>query len=250
MPGVARLRVFFDIDGTLLYTDGAGRAALHSALEMVFGTAGPIDGYYFHGKTDPQIVVELIGDAGVSREEIGRRLPTMWPVYLQALERELAVRRAAGRIRLLPGVTDLLAALEGREDVALGLLTGNIEEAARLKLAAAGVTAVFDVGGFGSDSEDRSEIARIAVERSRDSGGPETFVVVGDTPEDITCAHAVNARAVAVATGRHAVAELEEAGADAVFDDLRDTAAVLRSILWPAAEVRASGSEVGDDGSG
>jgi phosphoglycolate phosphatase len=249
VAGAARIRVFFDIDGTLLYTDGAGRAALHSALKAVYGTAGPIDGYYFHGKTDPQIVVELMGGAGVSREEIGRRLPTMWPVYLEALERELAVRRAAGRITLLPGVTDLLAALEGREDVALGLLTGNIEEAARLKLAAAGITAVFEVGGFGSDSEDRSEIARIAVERSRGSGRPEVFVVVGDTPEDIACAHAVNARAVAVATGRHAVAELEQAGADAVFDDLRDTTAVLGSILAPAAELRALGSEVGDDGS-
>ncbi len=244
-----RVRVFFDIDGTLLYTDGAGRAALQSALEAVYGTAGPIEGYYFHGKTDPQIVVELMSGAGIAAEEIARRLPSMWPVYLEALRRELEARRAAGRITRLPGVTELLAALGGRDDIALGLLTGNIEEAARLKLAAAGITLAFDVGGFGSDSEDRSEIARIAIERSRRSAEPEAFVVVGDTPEDVACARAVNARAVAVATGRHGVAELEAAGADAVFEDLRDTERVLRCILSLAAAASASAAEAGNDGS-
>lgn len=247
--GGPSIRVFFDIDGTLLYTDGAGRAALRTALEVVYGTAGPIAGYYFHGKTDPQIVFELMSGAGIAGDEIHRRLPSMWPVYLEALRRELEARRAAGRITTLPGVTELLAALDGRDDIALGLLTGNIEEAARLKLAAAGITSAFDVGGFGSDSEDRSGIARIAVERSRRSGRPEAFVVVGDTPEDIACAHAVNARAVAVATGRHGLAELERAGADAVFEDLRDTEEVLGCILSMAAPASVSGADASDDGS-
>lgn len=228
------LRVFFDIDGTLLLTDGAGRAALHHALELTYGMTGPLTGYNFHGKTDPQIVVELLTGGGVEEAEIRRGLPSVWPVYLEALERELEDRRARGRIVLLPGVKELLSALERRPEVKLGLLTGNIEPAARLKLAAAGVSSRFDVGAFGSDSEVRAEIARIAVERCRAASGPgeaPAVVVVGDTPEDIACARAVSATAVAVATGRHGVAELEAAGADAVFRDFTDTRQVVEYIL-------------------
>jgi phosphoglycolate phosphatase-like HAD superfamily hydrolase len=227
--------VLFDIDGTLLLTDGAGRAAIRSALEAVYGTSGPMEGYDFHGKTDPQIVLELMAGAGLSGTEIRERLPEVWPLYLEALEGELEVRRVEGRLMVLPGVVELLSALDAREEVSLGLLTGNIEEGARLKLRAAGVRWLFDVGAYGSDSEVRSEIARIAVGRGRlvpaRGGSPAATVVIGDTPEDVACARAVRARAVAVATGRHGALELEQAGADVVFDDFRDTAAVLESIL-------------------
>ncbi len=238
-----KVRVFFDIDGTLLVTDGAGRAALRTALEVTFGTAGRLSDYVFHGKTDPQIVLELLSSAGVEERKIRRRMPALWPIYLEALGRELDARRATGRITLLPGVAELLAALERREEVGLGLLTGNIEEAARLKLAAAGLTSRFAVGGYGSDSELRVEVARVALERDRAASGsdnPPAAVVVGDTPEDVACAHAVEARSVAVATGRHGVAELGATGADAVFGDLSDTERVVRCLL-------ALGG-VGDDG--
>lgn len=229
-----KLRVLFDIDGTLLLTDGAGRAALGRALEVIYGTTGPLAGFNFHGKTDPQIVVELLTRAGVQEPEIRSRLSSVWPVYLEALERELEDRRLRGRIVLLPGVRELLASLERWPEVRLGLLTGNIEPAARLKLTAAGVSARFDVGGFGSDSEVRIEIARIAVDRCRSASGPgaaPAVVVVGDTPEDVACALAVGATAVAVATGRHGVAELEAAGADAVFEDFSDTGRVVGFVL-------------------
>ncbi len=216
-----------------MLTDGAGRAALRRALERTYGTTGPLAGYDFHGKTDPQIVVELLRGAGVEEAEIRRRLPSVWPVYLEALELELEDRRARSRIVLLPGVKELLAALESRPQIRLGLLTGNIEPAARLKLAAAGVSARFDVGAYGSDSEVRVEIARIAVARCRAaSGAAPTVVVVGDTPEDIACARAVGATSVAVATGRHGVAELEAAGADVVFRDFSDTKQVVEHVLW------------------
>ncbi|MEE9133915.1 MAG: HAD family hydrolase [Gemmatimonadota bacterium] len=233
-PTAAGLLILFDVDGTLLLTDGAGRVAIRAALEAVYGTSGPMEGYNFHGKTDPQIVVELMSGAGLDEREIRDRLTRVWPIYLRTLESELEIRRAEGRITVLPGVAELLAVLEGRTGISLGLLTGNIEEGARLKLAAADVPWRFDVGAYGSDSEERSEIARIAVERGRSSVGagdaPASVVVVGDTPEDIACARAVNARAIAVATGRHGVGELEEAGADAVFGDFRDTEAVLQCI--------------------
>lgn len=224
--------ILFDIDGTLLLTDGAGRVALSAALQAVYGTSGPVDGYTFHGKTDPQIVLELMSAAGLEAGAIRDRMAAVWPVYLDRLSRELDVRRAEDRIEVLPGVEDVLAVLFGRGDIVLGLLTGNIEEGARLKLAATGMAWRFDVGAFGSDSEERAEIARLAVERARVDGQVAgQVVVVGDTPEDIACARAVNARAVAVATGRHGVGELEEAGADAVFEDFSDTEAVVSSLL-------------------
>lgn len=232
--------MFFDIDGTLLLTDGAGRDALLFAMERVYGTAIRLDGYTFNGKTDPQIVIELLEGTGaeLKREGVRARMHLLWPIYLEALARALEERRRAGRILPLPGVRELLAELGRREEVSLGLMTGNIEEAAKLKLAAAGLTAHFEVGAYGSDSEVRLEIARIAVERSRARVGNEDdsvrMVVVGDTPADVACALEIGARAVAVATGRHAVDDLERAGADEVFADLRDTEAVVRSLVAPA----------------
>lgn len=246
------VRVFFDIDATLLLTDGAGRAALKAALETVYGTSGRLDGYSFHGKTDPQIVVELLSGVGHDVSAIRERMPSMWPVYLEVLKRELDVRRAADRITLLPGVAELLAALENRDGVSLGILTGNIEEAAKLKLEAAGVTTEFDFAAYGSDSEQRTEVARIALERSRSRSGEEPnslmLVVVGDTPDDVACARAIDARAVAVATGRHGVAELEAAGADFVFSDFSDTQAVLSSILSPSPAAGRPGGATGSGG--
>ncbi len=227
----AELLVLFDIDGTLLLTDGAGRVAIRQALEAVYGTSGHMEGYTFHGKTDPQIIVELMRSAGLEEGAVRARMSEIWPIYLEILDRELAIRRAENRITVLPGVAELLAALKSRPGVSLGLLTGNIEQGARLKLAAAGVPWLFDAGGYGSDSEARSEIARVAVERSRSAVGTlQAVLVVGDTPEDIACARAVDALALAVATGRHGTDELEEAGADAVFADFGDTQAVLQCI--------------------
>lgn len=245
------VHVFFDIDATLLLTDGAGRTALKAALETVYGTSGCLDGYMFHGKTDPQIVVELLEGDGIDEPEIRDRMPALWPVYLEALKRELDVRRSEGRITLLPGVSELLAELEGVEGVSLGLITGNIEAAAWMKLSAAGVTTRFAVGGYGSDSEIRCEIARVALGRSRSRAGStsslDVIVVVGDTPEDIACARCLDGRAVAVATGRHSVADLELAGADVVFRDFSDTEAVLNGILAPVAGGASGATDTGGD---
>jgi len=242
-PTAADTLVLFDVDGTLLLTDGAGRVAIRQALEAVYGTSGVMEGYNFHGKTDPQIIMELMSSAGLEESEIRARLPGIWPVYLEFLEQELEVRRAEGRITVLPGVAELVSALESRAGIVLGLLTGNIEQGAKLKLAAADVPWPFETGAFGSDSETRSEIARIAVERGRlvAGAGATSIVVLGDTPDDIACARAVEARALAVATGRHGVDELEEAGADAVFADFRDTESVLRCILSPFENADGSG---------
>lgn len=225
--------VLFDIDGTLLWTDGAGRRAIHRALDEVFGATGPKD-YWFDGKTDPQIVRELMRHAGHADDRIDR---DMWPLldrYVECLQVEL---KAPGHVaRPLPGVPELLDALERRSDVVLGLLTGNIEPGARAKLEAVGLDwKRFRVGAFGSDHELRPELPAIARERTRAQLGlhleGSAMTVVGDTPADLTCGASLGARAIGVATGRFPVAELQRHGPVAVFQDLSDTDRVLRAIV-------------------
>lgn len=227
--------VLFDIDGTILWSDGAGRRALHHALTDVFGTVGPAD-YWFDGKTDPQIVRELMRHEGFDDAEIERRLPRTLELYLGRLEQELAdpVHGAS----TLPGVPELLDALESREDVVLGLLTGNVAGGARAKLSRVGIDfARFTVAAFGSDHEVRPELPAIAQQRCRevlDVHVPgEDVVVIGDTPADLTCGLSIGARAIGVATGRYSVDELLSHGPHAVFTDLSDTERVVTRIFSP-----------------
>ncbi|MCA1586421.1 MAG: HAD hydrolase-like protein [Acidobacteria bacterium] len=135
----------------------------------------------------------------------------------------------------MPGVRALLAALVALPNAHLALLTGNYREAAQVKLSYFHLASFFAWGAFGDESPDRNELARIAVQRAADQGVPAdaraSVLVIGDTPYDIACAHAVGARALGVATGGHSVAELRDAGADVVLDDLSDTEGVLRLLL-------------------
>jgi len=154
--------------------------------------------------------------------------------YVECLDGELGMEGYSSR--LLDGVEALLTALESRDDVILGLLTGNVEPGARAKLRAVGLDPDrFTVGAFGSDHEHRPELPAIAQQRARDELGIDVpgadIVVIGDTPADIECARGVAARAIGVATGRYVVDELHGHGAAAVFQDLTDTEAVVRAIL-------------------
>lgn len=229
--------VLFDIDGTLLWTDGAGRRAIHRALLDEMGTAGPIDRYRFDGKTDPQIVRELLGLAGHPEAEAVERVAAVCRRYVGLLEDELA--RPTQATKVLAGVRGLLAALAEHEAggrALVGLLTGNLEEGAVLKLRSAGIEPRrFTVGAYGSDSHRRSDLPRIAARRAEaHTGRPlagADVVIVGDTPEDVTCGRAIGARAVAVATGSYNVAALRAAGATHAFENLADTAAVLDALL-------------------
>jgi phosphoglycolate phosphatase-like HAD superfamily hydrolase len=224
--------LLFDIDGTLVDTLGAGKAALRSAMLAVYGETGPIDSFDFHGKTDPAIVRGLLCAAGWADADIEAGFTATWASYLDSLDRELADRN--GRVELFPGVEELLTTLEGDERFAQGLVTGNMEGGARRKLGAAGLGDRFGFGAYGSDSERREELPPVARDRAeRVHGRPfdlREAVVVGDTPDDIHCAHAHGARALAVATGRHSVDELRAHGADAVFEDLSDTSRVMRVL--------------------
>lgn len=226
--------ILFDIDGTLLSADGAPRRAFTRAMLEVYGTTGPIATHRFDGKTDPQIARELLTLAGLADDTIDAGLPGLWAVYLRELEGELA--QPTHRTHVYPGVRELLHVLEARTgDAVLGLLTGNIRPGAALKLRSAAIHTDFRIGAFGSDCERRDGLPPVAVERALQSTGVSfsrrDIVIIGDTPSDVTCGAALGVRAVAVATGRHAAPELLQAGAEVVFQDLGDTAAVLDAIL-------------------
>ena len=221
--------LLFDIDGTLTW-GGPAKEAFQIGLEEVFGTAGPIEDHEFSGKTDPQIARELMERAGFPRQEIEEGMDALWDAYLTELEQRIADQP----VTVLPGVGDLLDALQSSIDVYLALVTGNVERGARLKLGSVGLADFFPVGGFGSDHEARDRLPPLALERAsthwgRSFGGADA-VVIGDTPRDVACGKAVGAVTVAVATGRFSSAELRACGPDTVLEDLSDTAAVLRSL--------------------
>ncbi|MDB4873613.1 MAG: hypothetical protein JWM41_59 [Gemmatimonadetes bacterium] len=225
--------VLFDIDGTILLTDGAGKRAIHRALEEVFGGTGPED-HRFDGKTDPQIVRELMRIVGHDDEHIDARMPLLLERYVTYLGEELHARPSG--ITVMPGIHELLDALRERSDVVLGLLTGNLAEGARAKLRAAGIDPEqFRVGAYGSDHELRGELPAVAQRRARDDLGFDIegrdVVVIGDTPADLQCGRAIGARAIGVATGHFTVEELEEHEAAAVFADLSATMDVVRVIV-------------------
>jgi phosphoglycolate phosphatase-like HAD superfamily hydrolase len=229
-----RKLVLFDIDGTILLSAGAGRRAITAALAAEIGDAGAFHRVRFDGKTDPQIVIELLEAAGYSEPTNAERVRAVCARYVALLEAELAT--SARRMRLMPGFPAILDRLEVIEGVVLGLLTGNLARGAALKLRAAGVDPErFRVGAFGSDSGHRPDLPAIAVGRAaplfgRVPGGHEV-VIIGDTPADIACGSGIGARAVAVATGSYGVAELEACGPHAVFEDLADVDAAIAAIL-------------------
>jgi phosphoglycolate phosphatase len=224
--------VLFDIDGTLVNSLGAGKAALEFAMIAVYGETGPIASFDFHGRTDPAIVRGLLRAVDWPDDEIEAGFEATWESYLAALDRELAQRDR--QVGPMPGVREVLAVIEEDERFAQGLVTGNMEGGARRKLEAAGLAGRFGFGAYGSDSEWREDLPPLARERAQRRYGRlfsiETAVVVGDTPEDIRCARANGARALAVSTGRHSVEELREHGPDAVFENLSDTSRVVRML--------------------
>ena len=229
-----RKLVLFDIDGTILLTAGAGRRAILAALnEEVAGATG-LERVRFDGKTDPQIVVELLEVAGQCESRESDRVRSVCQRYVGHLAREL--EHAASKTTLMPGIRDLLDRLDNEDGVVLGLLTGNVAEGAALKLRSGGIDPLrFQVGAYGSDAGHRPDLPPIAARRAaplfgRVPTGSEV-VIIGDTPADIACGSCINARAVGVATGAYSVSDLAACAPHAVFENLRDTERVLEAIL-------------------
>jgi phosphoglycolate phosphatase len=231
-PAARPRLILFDIDGTLLTAKGAGRRAFTRALTEVYGTAGPVEAYDFRGKTDPRIVLDLLGAMGIPPPEIERGLTRCFEIYTRALAEEIEAR--AGAVVTLPGVAALVRALARTEGLVLGLLTGNIEAGARIKLAPTGLGPYFRTGAYGSDDADRRRLPALAARRAEALAGRRLaagdVVVVGDTPHDLDCARAFGARAVAVATGQYPRAELAALGPDLLFDDFADVERAARLL--------------------
>ena len=224
--------LLFDIDGTLIRSSSAGRAALTYALTQVFGTAGPIDSYKFGGKTDPRIITDLMLAAGIEQKTIDANLPAVYDV-MTAQGRETFTEKG---IVPCPGIPALLKSLRQRDDVVLGLVTGNIVSTAPLKLKAGGIDPTqFRVGAFGSDNIDRNRLPSIAMVRARELTGHSfngnNTVVIGDTPADILCARAGKTTAVAVASGWHAASTLAKYRPDYLLEDLKDTKVIEELLL-------------------
>jgi phosphoglycolate phosphatase len=225
--------VLFDIDGTLLRSDGAGRRAMERALIATFGTAGPTT-YRYGGKTDKLIVRETMRHEGIPDTQIDAAMDAVVAAYLHNLREDLATN--PGAAQALPGVFALLQAVEAHANMLLGLLTGNVLEGADVKLRAVRIQPErFRVGAFGSDHELRPMLPSIARERAsaflgRDVAGNQ-LIILGDTEHDMTCGQGVGARAIGVATGGIPRTVLEAHQPAAVFDDFSDTDRVMEAIL-------------------
>ena len=225
--------VLFDIDGTMLWTDGTGRRSMERALEKVFGSSGD-SSYRYDGKTDRQIAREQMLAVGIDDDVITERMDDVIDAYVAGLNSEFEADASAAK--LCGGIPELLDALEKDPDVRLGLLTGNIEQGARCKLRAVGIDFDrFRINAFGCDHASRPELPAIAQKRAIDLLGVdvsgEQMVIIGDTPADIECGRSLNVRAIGVATGRYDVNELSKHNPAAVFENLENTDAVVAAIL-------------------
>ena len=224
--------VLFDVDGTLLVARGAGRRALAAALKGVYGTAGDIDGYDLRGQTDPRIVFDVMEGAGLEREAVRERLDDCFEAYARGLAAEIG---DGDMVVTLPGIGDLVRRLHGEAEVLLGLLTGNIEAGARIKLGPTGLLPYFRLGAYGSDHLDRRQLPSLAARRAHALVGvpfaPDQVLVIGDTPRDIECARHFGAVAVAVATGQYTREALEAERPDLLFSNFADVEDALAKLL-------------------
>ena len=226
-PDPVKRLLLFDIDGTLLTTNGRGREAFRRSIERVFGHPFDPERISFAGKTDQQILTEILGQMGLDgSHDVGlfdRALDLYRDTMLSILDESW--------VHVLPGIERLLPRLATNPHIQLALLTGNLRETAYLKLQLGGLDKYFPFGAFGSDHADRYQLPPIAVSRAYDYNGHrydgEEIVIIGDTEHDIGCGRTVSALSVAVCTGRYGRTELEQFEPDYLLDDLTDTDTVL-----------------------
>jgi len=216
--------VLFDIDGTLVLTGGAGLRAMTRACEEIVGHADALTGIPVAGRTDWIILHDTLARMGRQLDEsLFAQLRDRYLIHL----REEIERPGRGFNGALPGVSELLEALHARADVVLGLLTGNFQAGAQIKLQRYDLWRYFRCGAFGDDAADRNALVPVALERANACGvpalSPSDVIVVGDTPYDVACAQAVGATPVGVATGGFTADQLRQCGAAVVFETLEDT---------------------------
>jgi len=222
--------ILFDIDGTLLSAGRAARESILAALRAVLGWDGTADGNDFSGKTDPQILRELVEES-VGPERFEAALAPVLDRYVE----ELRGRLRPDAVVPKPGVPELLERLAREPNVVLGLLTGNIERGARLKLDPPDFNRFFPFGAFGDDSADRYCLPAFAVARARERTGRdfagESVVIIGDSVHDVGCGRPLGARTIAVATGPTSAEALAAERPHALFQDFSDVSAAAQAIL-------------------
>jgi phosphoglycolate phosphatase len=225
-----RRLLLFDIDGTLVDTGGAGIQALKDVLREKFGIADELRGIEIAGKTDSGIVHQILRKQQMAVTAETTR--AFLDLYVEFLARELPGRRG----RLLPGIAELLPRLRTRPQNVLGLLTGNLERGAKLKLTHYGLWDFFEFGAFADDHHDRNELGPFAQRRAREKHAIDfasaEIDVIGDTPHDIACGKAIGARTIAVATGSFSRAQLAAHQPDLIVDDFSKVEAVIAQLGW------------------
>lgn len=229
--------ILFDIDGTILLTQGAGIDAMRDAGRELFGPHFTVDGVEFSGRLDTLIWSDLARSNGV--ENSPEQHDRFRAAYGRLLQHRLETHPTA---RLLPGVRDAVHHLAQREHVTLGLLTGNYPETGRLKIQKAGLDPdMFKVAAWGIDGGTRRCLPPVAMRRHADLTGQSVrgkdVVIIGDTPHDIDCARANGCRSIGVATGAFSTRELEDAGADLAVESLAESTTVVRWMLETPATV-------------
>ena len=227
-PSDRRL-LLFDIDGTLITSGGAGEQALKDAMSARFGVVEDLQGVSLAGSTDANIAVQLLRRHGLDPEP--ENIAALLDEYLTHLPSRMTERNGF----LMPGIISLLEELHTKPEAVLGLLTGNVERGAKIKLTHYGVWHFFEFGAYADDHHDRNELGKFAQTRALAKHGeefpPERIYVIGDTPRDIECGRAIGAQTVAIATGQYSVDELSVYKPDHLFEDFSDTAAVVQVLI-------------------
>jgi phosphoglycolate phosphatase len=220
-PHVHRIAVLFDIDGTLIITGGAGAASWRLAFDQLYGIPADIGQFTDTGMTDPDVgrrTFEAVMHRKPERREFTRLLERRLHYLHQTVQESDGYRVLAGVEELLPRLVD--------DGYLLGLVTGNLEAAAHIKLHRARLNRYFSFGGYGSDSTDRGELTRVALQRAAlvygEDVGPEQAIVVGDTPHDVEGAHAAGIECVGVGSHHFDVKQLRAAGADYAIASLEE----------------------------
>lgn len=221
--------LLWDIDGTLIVSQGAGVRAMEQALAQRFGVTCDLSVIDWAGRTDSWIVTEVLRHVGLEYTPENAR------AYLEAYLELLPIELQNGpQGQVLPGVSELLETCHRHTAVIQGLLTGNLRRGAEHKLTHYGVWHYFAFGAFADDSPRRNDLGPHALRRAKELHGreftPEHTWIIGDTPHDIECGKVIGAHTLAVATGQHSVAQLTAHQPTAVFPNLSDTAAFLRTV--------------------
>ncbi len=224
--------LLFDIDGTMLLSNGSGRRAMKLCLsDFVPADTVSFEGIDFGGRTDPQILHDILTANGLDADQATEVLPDVIEVYAETFANTFMPER----ITILEGIIDLIHQLAELDHVQLALLTGNVQKTAYIKVDALGLAGYFPFGAFGSDHADRYQLPRVALKRARDHNGQtyreKNVVIIGDTKHDILCGRDLNVFSVAVSTGHYRTEELEIHRPDLLLPHLKDAEAFIDRVV-------------------